>query len=494
MFCLILYQMVVFSMLKLYYLLFQILLVFPVFGLLNSAFVNKFPKIQRIINNCVYIILSALCATVLIFFTEYGRYDVYLFTMARHVPLAFSANSLNLMFGFFMSVFIIFLNMVFQNSFGYLNLADKYKLYNKQMASLYFLCMLLSFSHSILLTVFLYVSIIMASYFLITNPDLKEFRKKYSIVFSTSLIVSIIFMCMLGFYYKYTGNTFFSLQNVSKLKSVSGYWLVFVFILLIASNFCAPIYFIFKEKLYYEDLLPVFTILTIPFIFCTTFLFIKTAYFVFYNSLTEVEIYFLFTNVFVFLLFILSCVFTIKYIKNNIKFIILYCFSCFIVFLSQMLFINTSGELVNVFATFLLLMLSLCLSVLSYSGILFLLLKLGITDTNILYKSSRIELNFHVFCLLVPILILLVSFFDLDLQKFYTMYFINLIEIFSLFGIYIAYIVFTINKQVKNTEKVSFNDNKERIKFFAPQVALFVFIVFFLLLKSQIARFVLYYK
>ena len=482
-------------MLKLYYLLFKILLALPIFGILNSTLLNNFAKTQKIINDSLYLMISLICSVVLVCFTEYGRYDFYLFTMSRNVPLAFSANSFNLMFGIFLSLLILSFNTVFQSSFSRLNLDEKYKLYNIPVATLYFLCILLSFSHSILLTLFIYASIIIASYFIITNPDLREFRIRYSVIFSASLIGVIIFMCMLGFYYKYTGNTFFTLQNTNKLNNISAYWLVFVFIILIASNFCAPFYLIFQEKFYYEDLLPVFTIFFIPFVFCNTFLFIKTAYFVFYTSIHNVDIYFFYTNFLVILLFFVACGFLIRHIKNNIKFPLLLGVSCFMIFLSQMLFINSNSELVNIFSSFLLLMLCISLAVLTYSGVLFILLKTGITDTNILYENSKKELNFYTFCLLLPILVLLISFFDLGLYNSKPIYFINLAEIFILFIVLIVHIFMLISKKVQNNPRIKLNiTKKEKLKFFISQIGLLIIILFFFVLRNQVAKFILYYK
>ncbi len=483
-------------MLKLYHFLFKILLMLPFLGIINSSFMNKFSKLQKIINDCIYIAFTVLCGFIIIFFSAYGRYDIYLFTMSKNVPLAFSANSFNLMFGFFISIVLIFINIVFQNSFTYLNLADKYKLYNKQFASIFFFCILLSFSHSILLTVFIYISVVISSYFLITNPDLRDFRKRYSVPFSTSFISCIFFMCILGFYYKYTGNTFFTLHNIDKLATIPSYWLAVVFVLLILPNFCAPIYLIFKEKFYYEDFLAIFIIFFIPFVFCSTFLFFKVAYFVFHNSLNSVGIYFLCTNIFVVLLFLASCFFAIKNIKNNLKFVLLYSISCFMIFLSQILFIHSNVELSYVFSSFLFFIMLLTLAVLSYSSILFLLLKCGITDTNILYKYSRNEMHFHIVCLFLPILMLIVSFFDFfNLKNFNIVYLINAIEIVAVFGMCLYYVVSSINKQIKDNNKKPKNiQNINKLIFFIPQITLFIIFVCLILLKGQIAEFILFYK
>ena len=481
-------------MLKLYHILFNVFLFLPFFGIVNSVFLNSFKSIQRTINNSIYICSTVICAYILILFSAYGEYDVYLYTVSKNIPLAFSANSFNLMFGFFILLIFTFINITFQKYFEYLNLPDKYKLYNKQFACIVFFCTLLSFSHSILLTIFLYISIIISSYFLITNPDLRDFRKKYSISFSTSFILCIFFMCILGFYYKYTENTFFTLNNLDKLKNIPSYWLAIIFVLLVLPIFFAPIYLFFKDRFYYEDFLPVFIIFFIPFVFCNTFLFFKVFYFIFYNSLKDITFYFFITNIIVIVLFILSCIFCIKNIKNNLKFTTLYCVSVFVVFLSQILFIHDNIELSYIFSNFLFLMLFITLSVLSNCGILFLLLKYGVTDTNILYKKTKNELNFHIICLFLPIIILIISLFNFNFNIRNVFCLINIIEIIILFFLYIFYVFYSINKKDIDKNKKPKEININKLNIFIPQIILTIISFALIILKSQIAKFIIYYK
>ncbi len=495
MFYLNLYQALVNSMQSLYYFLFKILLVLPILGIVNSTYMNKFFKVQKIINNIIYILLMVICGYVLIMFAAYGKYDLKLFAIARDIPIVFSANSINLMFGMFMSIVVLFLNLVFQNSFNYLNLPDKYVLYNRQISYLYFFYILLSFSSSIVVSIFIYLLILIYSFFLITNPDLKEFRKNYNIVFCISFICSMVFILIAAFYFFYNENSLFVFQDINGFDTVSGYWVLFVLFLLLLVNISGPFYLIFKEKFYYEDFLPLFTIFFFPFMFFNTFLFIKIIYYVFYNSFDAIKIYFHYSEFFMILLFLTACFFAGKFIKNSIKFILLFSVMNFIVFVSQILFVTTNIEVVKVFSSFLLFMLSILLIVLSYAGVLFLLLKLDITDMTILYKNSKTELNFYIFCLFMPILMNLLSFFDLNLYNFDILYLINLVEILILFIFYMVYIFLSLNKKLKDDAKKP-NDVLpiDRIMFFVPQIILLFIFLFFILLKSQIVKYIVFYK
>lgn len=480
---------------NLYYFLFKILLVLPILGIVNSTFMNKFFKAQKIINNTIYILLTLICTYILIMFTAYGKYNIELFTIARNIPIVFSANSVNLMFGMVMSIIIFFFNFTFQNSFNYLNLPDKYVLYNKQISYLYFFYILLSFSSSIVVCIFIYMLILMYSFFLITNPDLKEFRKNYNIIFCISSICSIIFILIAAFYFFYNENSLFVFQEINGLNSISGYWILFVLFPLLLVVISGPFYLIFKEKFYYEDFLPLFVIFFFPFMFFNTFLFIKIIYYIFYNSFDSVGIYFHYSEFFMILLFLTSCFFAAKFIKNSIKFILLFSVMNFVVFISQILFVSADVEIVKIFSNFLLFILSILLIVLSYAGVLFLLLKLDITDMSMLYKNSKIELNFYIFCLFMPILMNLLSFFDLNLYNFDILYLINLVEILILFIFYIVYIFLSLNKKLKDSAKkpneVLFVD---RIMFFVPQILLLFIFLFFILLKSQIVKYIVFYK
>lgn len=468
----------------LYNFFFIMILTIPFVGLLNSLLTNNNFVLQKRINNCVFFSVILLCLLLMICYSFNGINSINLFSISRNVPIIFSSEPFNLSFGIFMSIIIFYLNYLFQDSFNLLNLSNKYVLYNQQIACLYILYIFLSFSHDIVVSILLYTLILIYSYFLITNPDLKDFRKDYSVVLTISFISSMIFLCIIGFYFIYNGNNLFVFQNISNLENIEIYWLLVVLFLLILINLSGPIYFIFKEKFYYEDLLPMLVILIFPFSIFNTFLFTKVLYYVFYNNIGNVGLYFYYSGFFLVIIFLLLLFLNFKYIKNGVKFILLFGLLNFIVFFSQFLFLNTEYELIKLFINFLLLILSITISILSYSEILFELLKLNTINTGTIYKYSRLKMNLYFVSAFLPIFSNFYSFFSLDFNNFNILYLFNLIELFILLLLYIVHIMIVLRKKTDKKEEdedilKQVRENKINYKFQLLLIITF-FIMFFL--------------
>lgn len=436
-----------------YNFIFAMILIVPFIGLLNSFFTNENFGLQKKINNFTYGTILAFCVLLVILYSFNGINYIRLFSISRNVPIIFSSEPFNLSFGITMAVMIFYLNYLFQDSFNLLNLSDKYVLYNQQIACLYILYIFLSFSHDIVVSLLLYTLVLIYSYFLITNPDLKDFRKDYSIVLTISFISSMIFLCILGFYFIYNGNNLFTFQNISKLENIEIYWLLVILFLLILINLSGPIYFVFKEKFYYEDLLPMLVILIFPFVIFNTFLFTKVLYYVFYNNISNVGLYFYYSGFFLIVIFLLLLFLNFKYIKNGVKFILLFGFLNFIIFFSQFLFLNTAEELAKLYVNFLLLVFGVTISILSYSAVLFELLKLNTTSIGTVYKYSKLKVNLFFIAEFLPIFMNFYSFLSLDFNNFNVLYFINMLELFVLLGVYITHVIITVRKKTNNIEE-----------------------------------------
>ena len=223
--------------------------------------------------------------------------------------------------------------------------------------------------------------------------------------------------------------------------------------LLILINLSGPIYFVFKEKFYYEDLLPMLVILIFPFIIFNTFLFTKVLYYVFYNNISNVGLYFYYSGFFLIVIFLLLLFLNFKYIKNGVKFILLFGFLNFIIFFSQFLFLNTAEELAKLYVNFLLLVFGVTISILSYSAVLFELLKLNTTSIGTVYKYSKLKVNLFFIAEFLPIFMNFYSFLSLDFNNFNVLYFINMLELFVLLGVYITHIIITVRKKTNNIEE-----------------------------------------
>lgn len=477
----------------LYNLLFVLVLICPFASLANSLFNENFIS-QKRINNIVFFSVLIFCFILMIFYLINGTNYLKLFSISREVPIIFSSEPFNLSFGIFVSLVIFYFNYVFQDSFSLLNLPDKYVLYNQQMSCLYILYILLSFSHNIVVSLLLYTLILIYSYFLITNPDLKDFRKDYSVVLTISFISSMIFLCIVGFYFIYNGDNLFTFQNMDKLENIEIYWLLVILFLLILINLSGPIYFIFKEKFYYEDLLPMLAILVFPFVIFNTFLFTKILYYVFYNNISNVGLYFYYSGFFLIFIFLLLLALNLKYIKNGVKFVLLFSFMHYIVFFSQFLFLNTDYELTRLFVNFLLLILAITISILAYAEVLFELLKCDTTNSGNLYKYSKTNINLYIFSAFLPILVNLFSFITLDFNNFNILYFINLLELFVVFFLFLIHIAIILRKKNDNEEehkKITKILQEEGTTNCKMQILFIVIFIFLFLLNNTIVEFIL---
>lgn len=479
----------------LYTFLFVLVLLFPFASLVNAFLNNDNFILQKRINNITFFTMIIFCFILAIFYLINGETYLNLFSISREVPIIFSSDSFNLSFGIFISLIIFYFNYIFQNSFNLLNLSDKYNLYNRQISCLYALYILLSFSHNIVISILLYTLILIYSYFLITNPDLKDFRKDYSVVLTISFVSSMIFLCIVGFYFIYNGDNLFTFQNMKNLENIEMYWLLVVLFLLILINLSGPIYFIFKEKFYYEDLLPMLTILVFPFVIFNTFLFTKILYYVFYNNISNVGLYFYYSGFFLIFIFALLFLLNIKYIKNGVKFVLLFSFINFVVFFSQFLFLNTEYELTKLFVNFLLIIFSMTITVLSYTEILFELLSCNTTNTGNLYKYSKSKINIYILSSFLLVMTNFISFITLDFNNFNILYFFNLIELFLVLFLYIAHIAIILRKKIDNEEEDTkiinaLKDN--RISFGSRMQIIFIIILILLFfLNSTIVDFIL---
>lgn len=480
-------------MINLYYFLSKIFLLIPAITIVNSFALNKFLSIQKIINDTAYSVFAVMAFILLFFCNTYGHYDFTLFFISIKNPIIFSINSFNLSFGIIFSICIVCLNYVFQNSFNFLKLADKYKLYSKQISFLIFFSMLLIFSHNVIISTFFYIGVLLSSLFLLTNPELKELRKGYSITFLTGLISATILITVFSFYFYSNNNLLFVVQNIRNASFTSIYYVALSLILLCLMVFSFPIYKFFKEKLYYEDFLPSFIIYFFPFVFLNTFLFIKITYYLFNNEFNNLGLYFYYIGFALVALFIFSIVSAILEVKNGLKFTLLFNLSNFLILLSQILFSNSDLELIKSFSKFIVMTIAIFCSVYSYSGILFFLLNSGTTYPYLLYKKSKLEINFHLFTLFMPVFINILYFMELNFYNFNILYFINLIEIVVAFVVFCIFIYFFIIKRpnLNNISDIKEITDLQALKFFiAPLFMLIIMIVIFYF-KNDIVKIII---
>ncbi|MDD2840315.1 MAG: hypothetical protein PHY80_04300 [Rickettsiales bacterium] len=480
-------------MINLYYFLSKIFLLIPMIAIINSFTLNKFVNTQKVVNDVVYSSFALISCLLLFFCNVYGKYEFALFDISMKNPIIFAINSFNLSFGIIFSLCIIGLNYIFQNSFNFLKLSNKYKLYNKQIAFLLFFSLLLIFSHNVIISIFYYVVVLLSSLFLLTNPELKEMRKGYSMTFLVGLISSTILIIMFSFYFYSNNNLLFVIQNIRNASFSSIYYVVLSLILLYLIVFSFPIYIFFKEKLYYEDFLPAFVIYFFPFVFLNTFLFIKITYYLFNNEFNNLGLYFYYAGFALVALFIFSIVSAIFKIKNALKFTLLFNLSSFLIFLSQVLFSNSDLDLITSFSKFIVLIIAIFSNIFAYSGILFLLLNSNTTFPYLLYKNSKIELNFYVLTLFAPLFVNVLYFMQLNFYNFNILYFINLVEIVALFIVFCIFLYFFLIKKpiLNNTPNIKEVTDLQALKFFIAPLFMFLLMLVVFCFRNDIVKIII---
>ena len=194
---------------NLYHILFKIFITFPILGIINSFLFKKYYKIQKFFNNIIYLCLILLNILIFIYYIKYGSYNLYLFYISKGIPIIFSINSFNLISVFILVISIFFLNDTFQNYFNLLEISEKYILYNKQMSFLYYIYILFILSSNIVINIYLFMLIMFFSYYLIINPDLVEFRKRYSLNFSLTISINIILFILSTIFFTKSNNILF---------------------------------------------------------------------------------------------------------------------------------------------------------------------------------------------------------------------------------------------------------------------------------------------
>ncbi len=480
-------------MINSYYFLSKIFLLIPILAIISSFSLNKYVKIQKIVNNITYSSFTVVLFLLLFFSNIYGQHEITLFNISTKNPVIFAVNSFNLSFGVILSICILCLNYTFQNSFSFLKLVDKYKFYNKQITFLLFFTLLLIFSHNVLISMFCYIAVLLSSLFLLTNPELKEIRQNYSTTFLVGLISTTFLIIVFSFYFYLNNNLLFVIQNINNASFASIYYVALSLILLYLIVFSLPIYLFFKEKLYYEDFLPSFIIYFFPFVFLNTFLFIKITYYLFNNEFNNLGLYFYYIGFALVGLFIFSLVSAISEIKNALKFTLLFNLSNFLIFLSQVLFVNSDLELIKSFSKFIVLVLAIFSNIFAYSGVLFLLLNSNTTSAYILYKKSKIELNFYILTLFAPVFINVLYFMELNFYNFNVLYFINLIEIAAIFIIFCIFLYFFFIKEpnLKNTPNLKEVSDLQIFKFFIAPLFIFILMLVVFYFKNEIVKIII---
>jgi hypothetical protein len=166
----------------------------------------------------------------------------------------------------------------------------------------------------------------------------------------------------------------------------------------------------------------------------------------------------------------------------------------FLAFFLQALFARNIKDLYQIFSSFLLLILVMNLSVLSYAVILFTLLKVEVTETKLLYKKFKIELLFYMFNLLYLIIIDFNSFLNLNFHNFGLLHLVNIFEILILVFVLVAHFYYSILKEPLKIKKVKLLPLNERLNFILPNLIFLFFSLVLFLLKNQISKFLISYK
>lgn len=93
------------------------------------------------------------------------------------------------------------------------------------------------------------------------------------------------------------------------------------------------------------------------------------------------------------------------------------------------------------------------------------------------------------------ILLVFLSFFNLDFHNFNILFLANLAEIAIIFLISTVYILLLLNKESKEASKpINLELLENKINYFLPQIISFVLFMFIFLLRSQIIKYIGFYK
>lgn len=478
----------------LYQILSQIFIFLPAIPIISNCFLSEKIDMQKKINISVYSVFLALLCVLYFFCAMYGEYHFTILSFSFDGLLSFSVNRFNLFFGIITTATLLPFIYSFQNSFMFLKLTKKAVLYLEQFLCILLFTCLITFSNNIITSFFYYILLLISSLFLLKNPELKDLRNRYLITFLLGLISAILLIILFSNYNYLYNNLLFKLQNPRNVSFYSVYYVVSSLILLSLTAIVYPIYYFIKEKLYYEDFLPSFTIYFFPFIFCGIFLFSKITYFLFYNDFNNLSLYFYYIGYFVVALFITSVVFLILNIKNVLKFTILFNISNFLIFLSQMLFVVSPLEFKKYFLNFTTFIPLIFTNILTYSGILFYLLNSGTNSIQILYTKSKWQINFYLVSLLSLIIFNSVLFYKLNFYNFNLLYFLNFIEIVALVFVFFTFIYFLLMKKIEVKKNASLKEisKQDLYKYFTPSIIAYViFLIFFgLLIFNKLILFV----
>lgn len=468
---------------SLYFILSKSFFLLPIMSVIFNYFLSNNEKTQKKVNNILYLFFVLALCVLYVFCISFGEYNFSFLQFSFGNLLSFSFNTFNLSFAIVTFTCFLFFLYNFQNSFEFLKLFKKAILYQEQFLFIFLFFFFGIFSNNILSSFFYYILMIISCLFLLKNPELKDLRKRYSITFLFGLISCVLLIILFSnYYFNYNYNLEFKIQSLKNASFYSVYYVITSLFLLIIGVFTYPIYYFIKEKLYYEDFLPTFTIYFLPFVFFGTFLFIKIAYFLFYNDFNNLSLYFYYAQYILTVLFIVSVVFLITNIKNSLKFTILFNVSNFLIFLSQILFAVSPIEFKNFLLKFTIYISLVFSGILAYSGILYYLLNSGTNSIQILYKKSRIQINFYLFLLVGLMIFNLFNYSKLNFFNFNLFYFINLLEIISLFFVFFAFIYFLLMKKIEFKKNMELKDvSKEQLSsFFMPSIIVFIlFLILF---------------
>jgi hypothetical protein len=367
----------------------------------------------------------------------------------------------------------IFLNIQLQNQFYFLSLDDIYAFYSQQFICIFYAAFLIIFSNNLFVTNILYAVLVFSSLLLLHNPDLKDIKNKYSHVFVSGMVACVfLFVGIVFMYFFEKKSTFVVLENNFQ-------YLVYILLPVLLYNFIYPIHSLFKEKVFYEDLVPLSIIVFVPYCVVNIFLFTKTVVFILGENLEKIHI--IYSGYFLILLFLVTLYFLIKNFKFNRKFILLYNILSFLTFLTQFSLVRNSTEMLHFYTNFVFFVLIFFLNVLASSSMVFFMFILKAQEMSAVYRMYKKEIRFYLFSLLLTVMFLSMSFFDANMYFFNLMYLLNLIQIFIVLIVFLVHLYFCIYKRpIKLMETKS--------KAMLPRIFLPTFVYFLILLLLLMFR------